>query len=166
MGLYAVVSSVGGFSREDSSSATLIGAYSDPQNARVAAISSHSTVENNPIKVDEILKGYIEYAKHFNVELEVNTPSKDGTLYAVVYMKDGFSREDSSTPGVVGIYTNEKTAHMIKRFIGSTANVVDFKPDHLAIGYAETAKAIGLKISEEITVYTPESQYKNRLKLR
>ena len=67
--LHVVITSVGGYAKDDQSKPTVIGAYTNPEVARLVRLCCGSRASVQPIEVDSISIGIREYARKLNVEL-------------------------------------------------------------------------------------------------
>lgn len=69
MQLHLVITLVGGYAREDQSHASVIGAYTDPEVARVVRLCCGSQASVQIIEVDAIPLGVREFARNLSLKL-------------------------------------------------------------------------------------------------
>ncbi len=67
-------------------------------------------------------------------------------LHLVTHMVDGYAREDASQAGVVGAYTDPKTAALVARVAGFEAKVHTVEVDKVPEGLRRFAKELGLTL--------------------
>lgn len=65
-----------------------------------------------------------------------------GTLYAVVSLTGGYTRECPGDPQILGVYTEKEIAEHIKSVSGISAKVQEIKLNHIHSGIAQAIKEI------------------------
>lgn len=64
------------------------------------------------------------------------------TIYVVSHTVGGYAREDASTSSVVGVYSDDGIATLVKKSVGGDAKVTPIELDVVPPGYLDFAKNV------------------------
>lgn len=146
MELFAVVTMVGGFAREDAPSPSLVGVYDNPDlGERVRRV--HGMAQLFPVVLNTVSPGQRQAAQKLGLGLKDAALPPSGeplTVSVVLGSMGGFAREDAPDPVVYGAFSDAAAAAQTKILTLGGATVESAVLNAIPPGLVRTAHALGV----------------------